>query len=102
MSRPLWTYCEKCGKRIEIGDTYYDVGEEAYCTDCCKSSKAVGNMTYKEHYLLLQSPEEIMREANADLALACLLYPEKMDIIRQHAEEALYEKFRMKVGENNA
>lgn len=36
MSKLLWTYCDKCGKRIEVGDTCYDVGEDTYCTDCCK------------------------------------------------------------------
>lgn len=50
-------------------------------------------MTYKEYYLTLNSPEDIMTMANADLALACVINPDRMNIIRQSAEEALKEKF---------
>ena len=50
-------------------------------------------MTYKEYYLTLNSPENIMEMANADLALACVINPDRMAIIRQSAEEALREKF---------
>lgn len=50
-------------------------------------------MTYKEYYLTLNSPEDIMEMANADLALACVINPDRMAIIRQSAEEALREKF---------
>lgn len=50
-------------------------------------------MTYKEYYLTLNSPEDIMEMANADLALACVINPDRMNIIRQSAEEALKEKF---------
>lgn len=50
-------------------------------------------MTYKEYYLTLNSPEAIMEMANADLALACVINPDRMAIIRQSAEEALREKF---------
>lgn len=50
-------------------------------------------MTYKEYYLTLNSPENIMEMANADLALALVINPDRMEIIRQSAEEALREKF---------
>jgi hypothetical protein len=50
-------------------------------------------MTYKEYYLTLNSPEDIMTMANADMALACVINPDRMEIIRQSAEEALREKF---------
>lgn len=50
-------------------------------------------MTYKEYYLTLNSPKDIMEMANADLALACVINPDRMAIIRQSAEEALREKF---------
>ena len=50
-------------------------------------------MTYKEYYLTLHSPKDIMEMVNADLALACVINPDRMAIIRQSAEEALREKF---------
>ena len=50
-------------------------------------------MTYKEYYLTLNSPENIMEMANADLALALVINPDRMEIIRQSAEDALREKF---------
>jgi len=50
-------------------------------------------MTYKEYYLTLNSPKDIMEMANADLALALVINPDRMEIIRQSAEEALREKF---------
>jgi hypothetical protein len=54
-------------------------------------------MTYKEYYLTLNSPEDIMEMANADLALALVINPDRMEIIRRSAEEALKEKFGAKV-----
>lgn len=54
-------------------------------------------MTYKEYYLTLNSPEDIMEMANADLALALVINPDRMKIIRQSAEEALREKFGVEV-----
>ena len=54
-------------------------------------------MTYKEYYLTLKSPEDIMEMANVDLALACVINPDRMAIIRQSAEEALQEKFDVEV-----
>ena len=54
-------------------------------------------MTYKEYYLTLNSPEDIKIMANADLALACVINPDRMKIIRQSAEEALREKFGVEV-----
>ena len=50
-------------------------------------------MTYKEYYLSLQSAEDIMTMANADMALACVTNPDRMEIIRKSAEEAINEKF---------
>jgi hypothetical protein len=50
-------------------------------------------MTYKEYYLTLHSPKDIMEMANADLALACVINPDRMEIIRRSAEEAIEEKF---------
>lgn len=50
-------------------------------------------MTYKEYYLTLNSPEDIKIMANADLALACVINPDRMEIIRRSAEEAIEEKF---------
>ena len=35
-NRLLWCYCDKCGKRIEVGDTCFDVSSVTYCSDCCK------------------------------------------------------------------
>lgn len=54
-------------------------------------------MTYKEYYLTLNSPNDIMKMANADLALALVMNPDRMDVIRQSAEEAIKEKFGEKV-----
>lgn len=31
-----WCYCEKCGKKIMVGDTCFDIGIDTYCSDCCK------------------------------------------------------------------
>lgn len=50
-------------------------------------------MTYKEYYLTLNSPDDIKIMANADMALACVVNPDRMGIIRQSAEEAIKEKF---------
>ncbi len=50
-------------------------------------------MTYKEHYLTLSSPREIMKTANADIALACVINPDRMAVIRKSAVEAIKEKF---------
>ena len=50
-------------------------------------------MTYKEYYLSLQSAEDIMTMANADMALACVINPDRIEIIRKSAEEAIKEKF---------
>lgn len=50
-------------------------------------------MTYKEYYLTLKSPEDIMAMANADAALACVMNPDRIEVIRQSAEEAIKEKF---------
>lgn len=49
-------------------------------------------MTYKEYYLTLKSPEDIMTMANADMALACVINPDRIEIIRRSAEEAIKEK----------
>lgn len=54
-------------------------------------------MTYKEYYLTLNSPKDIMEMANADMALACVINPDRIEIIRQSAEEALREKFGVEV-----
>ena len=50
-------------------------------------------MTYKEYYLTLKSPEDIKTMANADMAYAVVVSPERIKIIRQSAEEAIKEKF---------
>lgn len=50
-------------------------------------------MTYKEYYLSLNSIEDIMEIANADMALACVINPDRIAFIRQSAEEAIKEKF---------
>ena len=50
-------------------------------------------MTYKEYYLTLNSPEDIEIMANADMALACVINPDRKAVIRQSAEEAIKEKF---------
>lgn len=46
MSRLLWTYCNKCDKRIEVGDICYDVGEDTYCTEVME--KGERTMTCKD------------------------------------------------------
>ena len=53
-------------------------------------------MTYKEYYLSLNSVEEIITMANADVALACVINPDRIEVIRQRAEEAINEKFGIK------
>lgn len=58
-------------------------------------------MTYKEHYLTLSSPEEIMQAANTDLAWARLLNPDRIEVIHQSAEEAINEKFEGVNNESN-
>lgn len=50
-------------------------------------------MTYKEYYLTLSSAEDIMIMANADMALVCVINPDRISVIRQSAEEAINEKF---------
>ena len=53
-------------------------------------------MTYKEYYLTLNSPKAIKETANADMALACVINPDRIAKIRQTAEEAIKEKFGKK------
>ena len=53
-------------------------------------------MTYKEHYLTLNSPKDIMEMANADMAMALVINPDRVEIIRKSAEEAIKEKFGTK------
>lgn len=50
-------------------------------------------MTYKEYYLNLKSPEDIMTMANADIMYARVVSPHRISIIQQSAEEAIKEKF---------
>ena len=50
-------------------------------------------MTYKESYLQLDSAEEIMKIANTDMAIAAVLNPDRIKIIRESADEAIKEKF---------
>lgn len=50
-------------------------------------------MTYKEYYLKLDSIEEIEKAVKADIAIATTLNPDRIETIRQHAEEAMNEKF---------
>lgn len=50
-------------------------------------------MTYKEYYLSLTTTKDIITMANADMALACVINPDRVDIIRKSAEEAIKEKF---------
>lgn len=33
----LWSYCDKCDRKIMVGETCYDVGIDTFCSDCCKS-----------------------------------------------------------------
>lgn len=54
-------------------------------------------MTYKEYYLTLNTPNDIKTMANADMALACVINLDRMDVIRRSAEEALKEKFDIEV-----
>ena len=51
-------------------------------------------MTYKEYYLTLKSPEDIKTMANADMALACVINPHRIAVIRKSVEEAIKEKIR--------
>ena len=50
-------------------------------------------MTYKEYYLSLATADDIMTMANADMALACVMNPDRIEVIRKSAEEAIKEKF---------
>lgn len=50
-------------------------------------------MTYKEYYLSLTTADDIMTMANADMALACVMNPDRIEVIRKSAEEAINEKF---------
>ena len=42
----LWTYCDACSRRIEVGETCYQMGDTlpdgeysglTFCEDCCKA-----------------------------------------------------------------
>ena len=50
-------------------------------------------MIYKEYYLTLKSPEDIKTMANADMALASVINPDRITVIRKSAKEAIKEKF---------
>ena len=56
-------------------------------------------MTYKEYYLTLKSPEDIKRRANADMALACVIHPDRIAVIRKSAEEGIVEEGKGSVEE---
>lgn len=55
-------------------------------------------MTYKESYLACDSEEEILKKVEHDVLVALFINPDRVKIIKQHAEEALAEKFP-KVGD---
>ena len=50
-------------------------------------------MTYKESYLELNSEEEILKKVKHDVEIALFINPDRVKIIKQHAEEAIAEKF---------
>lgn len=57
-------------------------------------------MTYKESYLACDSEEEILEKVKHDVNIALLMGSnDRVKVIKQHAEEALAEKFPIKVGD---
>ena len=34
----LWSHCEKCGREIVVGETCFTIGDDDYCSDCCKKA----------------------------------------------------------------
>ena len=50
-------------------------------------------MTYKEYYLGFDSIDAIIAAAETDMALAFVVNPDGIEVIRKHAEEAIKEKF---------
>ena len=50
-------------------------------------------MTYEEAYRECKTAEEIMKMANEDMALAIVLNPDRIAVIRKMAEKVLNEKF---------
>lgn len=56
-------------------------------------------MAYKESYLACDSEEEILKKVKHDVEIALFMGSnDRVKVIKQHAEEALAEKFP-KVGE---
>ena len=35
-SEKAWSYCEKCGRKILVGEICFEIGDDDYCSDCCK------------------------------------------------------------------
>ena len=31
-----WSYCEKRGRKICVGEICFEIGDDDYCADCCK------------------------------------------------------------------
>ena len=50
-------------------------------------------MAYEEAYRKCKTAEEIMKMANEDMALAAVLNPDRIAVIRKMAEKVLNEKF---------
>jgi hypothetical protein len=50
-------------------------------------------MTYEEAYRKCKTAEEIMKMANEDMALAAVLNPDRIAVVRKMAEKVLNEKF---------
>lgn len=32
----VWSFCEKCGRKIFVGEILFEIGDDDYCSDCCK------------------------------------------------------------------
>lgn len=57
-------------------------------------------MTYKESYLACDTEEEILEKIKHDIEVALFFgSSDRVKVIKQHGEEALAEKFPIKVGE---
>lgn len=50
-------------------------------------------MTYKESYMKCNTLEELEKEVRSDIAIALMVNPDRLDVIKKRAEEVANLKF---------
>ena len=98
MEKLLCAIAKKCGKRIEVGDICYDIGEDSYCTDCVKQRNAM-QQRLRALKLLREYRNEFQRRPSGD-CWNDVIEKSKAEAIKEFAER-LKEKMKWDVEYEN-